>query len=238
MPSRSHAVRPTTFISATAAAVLLVLAAAPATSAASIYTCVNRKSGTMRIVSAKTKCRHGEHRLSWSSSGPSGPSGPGGPAGAPGAAGKQGASGVGVDYASSKPSGEELRLAAGTEETILSKTLPAGSYFVSAQSTLFGVEAKTAVFVAVACGLADSAMTPSIKEPKETIDESVWTQQLSFTGVGTEYEASTDMALQGQLTTTAPTTLALICIAIEGTKEAGIATFDPQLSALQTTANA
>ncbi|MGD0453649.1 MAG: hypothetical protein ABSB69_08620 [Solirubrobacteraceae bacterium] len=239
MSSRIRAVRPTTFISATGAVVLLALAMAPASataapSSAAIYACVNKKSGAMRIVSAKAKCRRGERRLSW---GASGPAGPAGAPGAPGAAGKPGANGVGVDYATSKVSAEGTRLATGGEDVVLSKTLPAGSYFVTAQTTILVGEAKSPLFVVVACGIADSAGTPAILEPAgKAIGESVWLQTLTESSKG-EYGASTDMALQGQLTTTAPTTLALICVPIEGTTGDSVEAFDPQLSALQTTAN-
>jgi len=233
MSSPIRAVRPMTFISATGAAVLLALAVAPAASAATIHACVSRKSGATRIVGAKAKCRHGENRLSWSSSGPAGPQGV---PGATGAAGAAGANGVGIDFASSKSGEEPVPLASGAEDVIASETLPAGSYFVSSNSTLLALKAtKAGVLVAVACGIADSAGTPSIKKPNETIDESVWFQELFKSGA--EYEAVAGMGLQGQLTTTAPTTLALICEGLEGATEATIELFDPRLSALQTTAN-
>ncbi len=198
---------------------------------------MSRKSGATRIVSTKAKCRHGERRLSWNSSGPAGPSGLPGAAGTPGAAGKAGADGVGVDYGSSKGSSEPVHLAAGAETVVLSKTLPAGSYFVSAQSTVAVGEAKSIALVALVCGIADSAGTPAIVESSPPLDESVWLQELVETSAG-KWGGETDMALEAQLTTTVPTTLALICAPIEGTTGATVEAFDPQLSALQTTANA
>ncbi len=45
------------------------------------------------------------------------------------------------------------------------------------------------------------------------------------------------MEMQGQLTTTQSTTLALVCAPIEGTKEANVEVFVSRISALQTTAN-
>jgi hypothetical protein len=236
MSSRIRAVRPRMLISATGAAALLALAAAPASSAATIYTCVSKK-GAMRVVSAKTKCKHGESKLSWSSSGPAGPAGVTGAAGATGAAGKQGASGDGIDYGTSKIGKESVELAKGSEAVVLSKTLPAGTYFVTAQTTLLVAEAKTSTLEAIACGIADSTGTPAFLEPAgQALDESVWFQTLMSLGSG-EFGASSNMALQTQLTTTAPTTLALMCATVEGTSEGLTEAFDSELSALQTTAN-
>jgi hypothetical protein len=237
MLSRIRAVRPRMLLTAMGAATLLALAAAPATSAATIYTCVSKKGGAMRIVSAKTKCKHGESKLSWSSSGSAGPAGGPGATGATGAAGKQGASGDGIDYATSKLGKESVALAKGGEDLVLSKTLPAGSYLVTAQTTLVVSEVKTSMLEVLACGLADSTGTPAFVEPAgQALDESVWLQTLMSISSGV-FGASTDVALQTQLTTSAPTTLALICEPIEGASEGVTEAFDSQLSALQTTAN-
>ena len=100
-----------------------------------------------------------------------------------------------------------------------------------------GGDAKSAVLVAVVCQLVDSANTPHFGEPSEAIDISEWFQQLSYPGSGTEYVGASTMEMQGQLTTTEPTTLAVVCIPIEGTKEATVEALDSQVSALQTTAN-
>ncbi|MGP0101927.1 MAG: hypothetical protein ACLPUT_09975 [Solirubrobacteraceae bacterium] len=234
MSSRIPAVRPKTFIGTSAAAiVLLALAAAPAAGAATtIYACVSKKSGAMRIVSAKAKCRHGERKLSWSSTGPAGPAGA---PGAPGAAGVPGANGVGADY-SSFSFGPDALGASETGDIVVSKTIPAGTYFVSGKTVVGGLKGKSAVFVVVICELVDSSSTPRLMEPTEAIDIGEWVQQLSEQSV-TEWEGAATMEMQGQLTTTEPTTLALVCDPIEGTKEATIDAFASQVSALQTTAN-
>jgi hypothetical protein len=231
MSSRVHAVLSTTLICATAAVSLFLTVVASAAGATTIYTCVSKKSGAMRIVSAKTKCRHGERKLSWNAAGPAGPAGA---TGATGAAGKQGASGVGIDFGTSKVSNTEfVHLGSGGEVVVLSKTIPAGTYFVSAQTTLLVGEGKSPVFVGVACGIADSSGTPSIIEPGQALDETVFLQTLAKTSTS-EYGAGADIPLQAQLTTT---TLALICDPIEGASESTAEAFDSQLSALQTTAN-
>jgi len=225
-------VRPKTFIGTSAAIVLLALAAAPAAGAATIYACVSKKGGAMRIVSAKTKCRHGEHKLSWSSTGPAGPAGA---PGAPGAAGAPGANGVGSDYSSFSFGPTALALSE-TGDIIVSKTIPAGTYFVSGKTVVGGDEAKKAVFVAVICELVDSASTLRVVEPKEAIDIGEWAQELAEQSA-TDFVGVTTMEMQGQLTTTEPTTLALVCDPIEGSKEATVDAFASEVSALQTTAN-
>ncbi len=238
MSSRSHAVRPTTFISATGAlvgaTVLLMLAAATAASATTIYACVSKKSGAMRIVSAKAKCRRGERKLSWSSTGPAGSGGAPGAAGPPGAAGAPGANGVGADY-SSFSFGPSALAPSEAGDIVVLKTIPAGTYFVSGKADVAGTEGKAAVFVVVICELVDSSSTPRLMEPKEAIDIGEWVQQLSNSGTG--WEGATTMEMQGQLTTTVPTVLALVCDPVEGSKEATIDAFASQVSALQTTAN-
>jgi hypothetical protein len=234
MSNRFHAVLSITFTCLVAAVSLFVPAAASAATAAStanVYTCVSNKIGAIRIVSAKTKCRRGEHKLSWGSTGPQGTTGA---AGAPGAAGASGANGVGIDY-SSFSFGPDALSVAETGDIVVAKTIPAGTYFVSGKTIIGGVEAKSAVFVVVICELVDSSSTPHVVEPPAAIDIGEWVQQLS--NGGSEWEGAATMAMQGQLTTTEPTTLALVCAPVEGTKEATIDAFASQVSALQTTAN-
>jgi hypothetical protein len=235
MPSRINAVRPMRIISATGAVVgaiaLLTPAAASAAGATTIYACVSKKNGAMRIVSAKAKCKRGEHKLSW---GASGPAGPAGPAGAPGAPGAPGANGVGVDFADENAG--PVNLAEGEKGAVVAaKTIPAGSYFVSAKTVVIAVKGKSGVSVGVVCELVDTTGTPAIVEIPDALDESIWFQGLSQSA--SEWEAVTTLALQGQLTTTEATTLALVCLPVVGSKEATIEAGDAEVSALQTTAN-
>ena len=109
----------------------------------------------MRIVSAKAKCKRTEHKLSWGSTGPGGPAGA---PGAAGAAGAPGANGAGDDYSSFNLGLVALALSENAE-IVVSKTIPAGSYFASAKAVVGG-DAKSAVLVAVVCQLVDSANTP------------------------------------------------------------------------------
>lgn len=85
------------------AAVVVALGGAAAVSAAGdITACVNKSSGTLKIVASAAECKSNENVLAWGQAGapgptgPSGPQGPAGPAGAkgdPGPAGPQGATG-------------------------------------------------------------------------------------------------------------------------------------------------
>ena len=79
----------------TAAGALLLgaLAAAPQAEAQTIHACVKKKGGAVRIVGAKTKCKKGETKLSWNTTGPAGITGLAGLPGATGATGATGAMG-------------------------------------------------------------------------------------------------------------------------------------------------
>jgi hypothetical protein len=77
-----------------ACAVLLlgVLATAPPSHAATLYACVKR-NGDAHIYTHKPRCRRGQRRISWGSSGPAGKSGEPGSKGDPGSRGEAGAGG-------------------------------------------------------------------------------------------------------------------------------------------------
>jgi hypothetical protein len=53
-----------------------------------VRACVKKRSGEVRIVGARAKCRRGERRVSWNQKGPAGPVGEQGPAGESGPAGQ------------------------------------------------------------------------------------------------------------------------------------------------------
>ncbi len=60
---------------------------------AKIYACVNKHSGTVKIVSSADRCASGEYALDWGKRGPAGEEGPAGPTGATGPQGLAGATG-------------------------------------------------------------------------------------------------------------------------------------------------
>jgi hypothetical protein len=84
--------RATIVLAACAASLFGVLAAAPPTRAATLYACV-KKNGDAHIYKQKPRCRKGETRISWGSSGPAGKDGAPGAKGEPGLRGEAGAGG-------------------------------------------------------------------------------------------------------------------------------------------------
>lgn len=60
---------------ATAGSVAALLLAAPVAPAATINACQKKKGGTLRIITAKAKCKRTEKKLTWSQAGPAGTNG-------------------------------------------------------------------------------------------------------------------------------------------------------------------
>jgi hypothetical protein len=233
MSRRTRPLPSTTFIGAVAASALLALSLAPAASAAKIYTCAN-KGGAIRLVSAKTKCKHGERKVSWNASGPAGAPGAAGSPGAAGTPGAPGTNGVGADFATYS-FGPTLLSETEKGDVVVAKTIPAGSYLVSATTIVGAGKGTGAALMAVLCEIVDTPGTPILVEFPSALDIAEWLQQLSISG--SEYAGASTLALQAQLTTTEPTTLALVCAPIEGAKEATVDAFGSSVSALQTSAN-
>jgi len=87
-------IRRGTAVLGTAGALLLaVLAIAPQANAATLYACVKNKTGTARVFTKKPKCKRGETKLSWNTTGPAGVNGRNGANGVAGGAGKEGPAG-------------------------------------------------------------------------------------------------------------------------------------------------
>ncbi len=85
--------RRATIVSLACAALLVgVLAIAPPAHAATLYACV-KKNGNAHIYAKKPRCRKGERRLSWGTSGPAGRDGAQGARGENGVRGEAGAEG-------------------------------------------------------------------------------------------------------------------------------------------------
>jgi hypothetical protein len=93
--SRRITRRSVTLLATVGVLLTAAFAAAPHADAATLYACVKNEGGSMRLVSAKTKCRRGsERKVSWSTTGPAGKSGANGTNGANGANGSNGANGT------------------------------------------------------------------------------------------------------------------------------------------------
>lgn len=85
---------------------LLGLVGATHASAAVIHACLNKKTGAVRIVSAKAKCRKSERKFSWSQEGPSGKNGLNGNNGLNGTNGVNGTNGQDLTSHTPLPSGQ------------------------------------------------------------------------------------------------------------------------------------
>jgi len=201
---------------------LLVL---PAASASTIHACVKPKSGATRIVSAKARCRRGEQKLSWSTTGPQGKAGPAGAPGTAGGEGKAGPSGVGPVY--SVNGGETPQPVEG-ETLVLSKTVPPGSYLVSAKLDIGATSASSELFTGI-CALIDAPGTSP--ELKGTDIDGDFVEQLLGKGTGSEYFAIAPVSLQGTLTSTVTSTVSLGCGNLGSTGPKLVTAF-PELQAL------
>jgi len=83
------------------------LGAAPSAEAATYYACVSKKSGAIRMVGRRSKCRKGERKISLNSEGVAGKNGLNGKNGANGRNGKNGKNGTAglTGFTSTLPSG-------------------------------------------------------------------------------------------------------------------------------------
>jgi hypothetical protein len=194
-------------LAATVAALACMSAVAGA-QAAVIHACVKPKSGATRIVGAKAKCRHGEQKLSWNTSGPAGPKGVPGAPGAPGAAGaegKPGVAGAGPVYSASAEGPTGLKGGA----TLVTKVLPPGSFAVSAKTLLIGQAETAAIYVQAVCFLGDAPGINTGAEPA-VLDETGWLAALVKL-TSTNFSAEAASSLQGTLTSKVTSTVSLSC---------------------------
>lgn len=83
---------------------LIALLGATHANAATIHACLNKKTGAVRVVSSKAKCKKSEKTLSWNSEGPAGKNGLSGNNGLNGTNGSNGTNGTnGQDLTSHTP---------------------------------------------------------------------------------------------------------------------------------------
>jgi hypothetical protein len=206
------------------AAAFAALASAPSARAATIYACVNKRTGAVR----------GQARLSWNTqghagrngaNGKNGTNGKNGANGKNGTAGINGTNGVVAVYAASGSALVELTGKKGV--TVLTKTVPAGSYIVSVK-TVVSSTATAPVRAASACELQDGS--------PGALDTAGWDTGLvsdsgSFIGEAT-------LSLQAVVSVKATTVLSLVCSDLspdEGGQKIGAAF--SQIAAVQTTQN-
>ncbi|HWJ49744.1 MAG TPA: collagen-like protein [Solirubrobacteraceae bacterium] len=204
---------------------LACLSTAPVASASTLYACVKSKSGATRIVTRKAKCRHGERKLSWNTAGPTGPAGASGSTGATGAPGANGA--VAAYTATNNGSVAIVPL---KEIVALTKTVPPGSYSVSAK-TVPVAEAAAEGHAELTCGLTDNPGTAYVPETL-AIDFAAWISPLvKRASVG--YSTATTLSLLSPVTSTVTSTLAIVCGSSEEVAGVTIGLVYSQLSAIQ-----
>jgi len=129
-----------------------------------IHSCYRKRGGQLRVINAAAKCRHGEVGLNWSETGPPGPRGGGGPRGHTGARGLQGVqgpsgpvgpvgpAGAGNAYAASQAGSVTL---SSSQQNILSLSVPAGKYIVSATVEITNDDGSAGPPVEASCALRD-----------------------------------------------------------------------------------
>jgi hypothetical protein len=125
------------------------------------HACVKTKSGTLRLVAAKAKCRKGEKRVRWSQTGPPGNAGTAGADGAPGATGGQGVQGV------QGPTG--LTGPAGTTVILRARSGAAGGGGGGGSDTVITSDASPATIPLTSTSFAQKAAQDAIVHGSATV---------------------------------------------------------------------
>ncbi|HEY2715627.1 MAG TPA: hypothetical protein VGI73_05345 [Solirubrobacterales bacterium] len=211
-------------------ALALAIAAAGGAWAASgggagkITVCVSKSGGA--LYQAK-KCQKKDKKLSWSIQGPQGPKGAEGADGKNGKDGTNGANGKNGAVAGLSAAQSGVVNLNGTEKTVLTLDLPAGSFIVQGKVQVGGT-ATSAGYMNDSCTLADGSASNDAQF-------SAPLTPAQFLGI---HIAETSMPMQIAVTTTSPSTVTLGCenVSSEGTAFSTGAT-DSVISAVQTSGN-
>lgn len=134
-------------ITAAAISLLAAFAMAAQADAATLYACVKKEGGSVRLVSQRAKCTKSERKVSWSMTGPAGKNGASGANGAAGATGKNGANGGNGSNGTNGSTGALYAFKDGpvglapvaTEQTVATlSNIPAGKYLFNAKAEVEG----------------------------------------------------------------------------------------------------
>jgi hypothetical protein len=215
---------------------LAVFAAHASASPTLIYTCVKKKTGTIRIVTASTKCHKGEAKLSWNAHGQTGANGKSGTNGANGAAGTNGANGAVAGYSTTGAEGVEILT--GSEEhpvTVASLSLPAGNFIVQGDAYVFLRDEESTAEILGICGLVDT----------NSVGQGVATQNVGWVETVTRpffFGYVADVMLPLALAVSSPehaSTVALNCYPETATSTGNfhVVSDDSVITAIQTTQN-
>jgi hypothetical protein len=171
--------------------------------------------------------------------GPSGPAGATGETGAGGATGATGTSGAVGGYSVAQSNGVAVAFTSGTDvspKTIVSRTLPAGTYIVNGKVELQVSDTKEQGEASVACKLVD---TPS-EAGTTASDTSGWTTAINVL-FGSLSLVQTTVALTLAVNSSAhPSTIAIVCYAPLEVAHGGTliaVANDAVITAVQTTLN-
>ncbi len=236
MHSRAINRRLTHLAAALVALTLLAVLLAPGARAATIYACVNKRTSAARIFTRKPRCRRNETRYVFSTQGPAGKNGTNGkngatgktgPTGKTGTSGGNGSNGAVAGYSASEPA--SIEFTGRKEVTILTKTLPAGSYILVAK-TVVSASATTAIKTTAACELLDGG-------PGALVDKSGWDAQLAEELPGS-FIAEGTLSLQAAVTLKASAAVSIVCSDLSpDTDGQQLAAASSQIAAVQTTQN-
>ncbi len=229
MPTLSNA-RALAVLAATGALLLAAFAAAPQAEASTLYACV-KKGGTVKVFTKAPKCKKHETKISWNSVGPAGKNGTNG---TNGTSGTNGTNGAVAGYSASKSSA--VNIIGGTIEapvTILTKTIPAGSYIVFAKSIIAAGDSANGAKWTAQCDLTDKPVSGASTVDTSTASGEVVTNFLFHTGFAT-------LPLGIAVTTTTESTLTLGCTEVWNTSSTGkfeMSATNSVITALQTSHN-
>ncbi len=234
MSSQVTTTRLTAAAGAVATLALAALASSPPASAQTIYACVNKRTGAARLYyTREPRCKRGQARLSWNTQGPAGRNGANGKNGATGKTGPTGKNGTNgtngnngavAGYSASEPAFTEFT--GKKEVTILAKTVPAGSYVVSAK-TVLSSSATLGIRAAGVCELLNGGAV---------VDTSGW--DAGLVQESTKYIGEATLSLQAAVSVKATTVLSLVCSDLSPDEDAQlIGAALSQIAAVQTTQN-
>lgn len=146
--STSITSRGVALLAAFAISLIAAFAMASQADASTLYACVKKEGGSMRLVSQRAKCTKSERKVSWSTTGPAGKDGAGG------AAGKNGSNGANGSNGNNGANGSSLGLyafkdgpvalaAVATEQTVATlANVPPGKYLFNAKAEVEGGNAN------------------------------------------------------------------------------------------------
>ncbi len=220
--SRAHLPSPALVLASVALAVALGGAAWAAipTAEGVIHGCYNKRSGQLRVINtaAHARCGRKEAELNWEEFGPPGPRGGGGARGATGPAGPTGPQGPSNAYAASQSGSLAL---SGTAKSVLSSSLPAGKYVLSASVKITNTnEGAGEPSEQATCAIKAVPALSSTPEASATVPSV------------NRSEASETVPLDGTLSLSAPETLELSCMQVSSAPDATTAS-QAQIDAVQ-----